>query len=153
MLLSVGTGILIAVVFVAAARWSHAERLACAAGLVLLPFVSVWFSLARGETSTAALELVAGLPFVVVGALALVVSTPLALAAVGLLWIAHAAFDFVHSVVLVNPAVPGWYLGVAAITNVAIGAYALWLAARQREASLRASDWGIPALLARPSRG
>ncbi|MFF5343995.1 hypothetical protein ACFY4H_25320 [Streptomyces althioticus] len=104
-----------------------------AATVILLPLVYAAFALVNGDPSTALLELLVGLPFVVGGITGLLFRRHATVLLVGGLWVIHAVFDGAHDLLYANPAVPRWYPTLCAAIDLTIGIYLLWVTVSFRE--------------------
>ena len=106
-------------------------------GLLTLPSLYALFALQAGEQAVGVKEMIYGVPFVVVGLVFAFVSVRRSAVVVGAFWILHGLYDLMHSQLITNAGVPGWYPVFCFSVDVVIGAYLLWLSRRIADAALR----------------
>ncbi|MBI4694323.1 MAG: hypothetical protein HY749_09890 [Gammaproteobacteria bacterium] len=130
-------GVLSGLATIAFARLIRGERWFYALVLVSLPLIYAAFALEAGARTVVHTELVYGLPWIVVGVLALAAGFPFSANLVALLWLAHAGYDLLHAGLVTNPGVPGWYPLWCAAIDVVVAVYLVWLARRLPAGNLR----------------
>lgn len=107
--------------------------------LALLPFFYALFAWSAGAVRVGLLELVVGLPWLLVGLGLLLRDVSLSAAVLGIFWILHAVFDMSHGVMGDNPGLPSWYPAWCAGVDFVVGGYLLWLARRLPNRSIRSA--------------
>ncbi len=130
-------GAAVGVLTIVTARLIRGQHWVYSVGLLTLPSLYAFFALQAGEPALSAKEMIYGIPFLAAGLLFTVVSVRQSATVVGALWILHGVYDLMHSRVLTNPGVPGWYPVWCFAVGVVIGAYLLWLSRRVPDANLR----------------
>lgn len=130
-------GAAVGVLTIVVARMIRGQRWLYAVGLLTLPSLYASFAVQAGEPAVAVKEMIYGLPYVVAGLVFAFVSAPLSAVVVGALWILHGLYDLVHSRLITNAGVPGWYPLWCFSVDVVIGVYLLWLSRRIPNANLR----------------
>lgn len=115
--------------FAAASLWAAArvglEWWVASTGLVALPLVYAAFALIDGVPAVAAREVAVGLPWIVMGLIALRSRSAIVTRVVGLLWLAHAGYDVIRDVVADPSGAPDWYPAVCLGFDLALGAWIL----------------------------
>lgn len=132
-LFGAGVGIL-TIVF---ARFIRGERWLYSLGLLTLPSLYAFFALRAGEQGVGVNEMIYGVPYVVAGLVFAFVRGRRSVVAVGVLWLLHGLYDLVHSHLITNPGVPGWYPIFCFVVDAVIGLYLLWLSRRAVATNLR----------------
>jgi hypothetical protein len=122
---------------IALAQFIRGQRWLYSLGLLTLPSLYAFFALQASEPAVGVQEMLYGLPFLVAGLAFAVVSIRQSAVVVGAFWILHGLYDLVHSRLLTNPGVPGWYPIWCFSVDVVIGLYLLWLSRRIPDANLR----------------
>jgi uncharacterized membrane protein HdeD (DUF308 family) len=130
-------GAAVGVLTIFVARIIRGQRWLYSIGLLVLPSLYALFALRAGERAIGAEEMLYGIPFLVAGVVFASVSVRHSAVVVGAFWILHGLYDLIHSRLLTNPGVPGWYPVWCCAVDVVIGAYLLWLSRRVPEANLR----------------
>ena len=125
------------VLIIFVARMIRGQRWLYSIGLLVLPGLYALFALQAGERAVSVKEMLYGIPFLVAGLVFAFVSVRHSAVVVGAFWILHGLYDLMHSRLLTNPGVPGWYPVWCCSVDVVIGAYLLWLARRVLDANLR----------------
>jgi len=82
-------------------------------------------------------EMIYGVPYVVAGLVFAFVSVRQSAVVVGVFWLLHGLYDLVHSRLITNMGVPGWYPIFCFVVDAVIGSYLLWLSRRLPDANLR----------------
>lgn len=116
-------GLFLAGAAVLAARRFGWEPRVYALSLPALPAVYALFALSVGEVGLAGAELLWGLPYLVLGALAW--RRPLAPSLVAALWLIHAPYDVFHHLLVDNPGVWAIYPSLCAAYDLVMTAAAL----------------------------
>jgi hypothetical protein len=119
------------------ARFIRGERWMYSLGLLTLPSLYASFALQTGEQAVGAKEMIYGVPFVVAGLVFVFVSVRHSAVVVGVFWLLHGLYDLVHSQLITNTGVPGWYPIFCFVVDAVIGSYLLWLSRRVPDANLR----------------
>jgi hypothetical protein len=119
------------------ARFIRGERWLYSLGLLTLPGLYAFFALQAGEQAVSVREMIYGLPYVVAGLAFAFVSVRQSAVVVGVLWLLHGLYDLVHSQLITNTGVPGWYPVWCFAVDAVIGSYLLWLSRRVPDANLR----------------
>jgi hypothetical protein len=119
------------------ARFIRGERWLYSVGLLTLPSLYASFALRAGEPAVGVREMIYGVPFLVAGLAFAFVSVRQSAVVVGVFWLLHGLYDLVHSQLITNSGVPGWYPIWCFMVDVVIGLYLLWLARRIPDANLR----------------
>lgn len=119
------------------ARIIRGQRWLYSIGLLVLPSLYALFGLHAGERQVALREMLYGIPFLVAGLVFAVVSVRHSAIVVGAFWMLHGLYDLIHSRLLANPGVPGWYPVWCCSVDVVVGAYLMWLSRRVPDANLR----------------
>ena len=132
-LIGVASGVLTIVV----ARLIRGQRWFYAIGLLTLPSLYAFFALQAGEQAVGVKEMIYGIPFVVAGLVFAFVSIRQSAVVVGAFWILHGLYDLMHSRLITNAGVPGWYPVWCFSVDAVIGAYLIWLSHRVPDANLR----------------
>jgi hypothetical protein len=130
-------GAAVGVLTIVSARIIRGQRWLYAIGLLTLPSLYAFFALQVGELAVGVQEMVYGIPFVVAGLVFAFVSIRQSAVLVGAFWILHGVYDLMHSRLITNAGVPGWYPVWCFSVDVVIGAYLLWLSRRVPDANLR----------------
>lgn len=130
-------GASVGVLTIVSARIIRGQRWLYAIGLLTLPSLYASFALQAGERAVAIKEMTYGLPFLVAGLLFAFASIRQSAVVVGAFWILHGVYDLMHSLLITNSGVPGWYPVWCFSVDVVIGAYLLWLSRRIPDANLR----------------
>lgn len=130
-------GAAVGVLTIVSARIIRGQRWLYAIGLLTLPSLYAFFALQAGEPAVGIKEMMYGIPFVVAGLLFALVSIRRSAVLVGAFWILHGVYDLIHSRLIANAGVPGWYPVWCFSVDVVIGAYLLWLSRRIPDANLR----------------
>ena len=94
--------------------------------LASLPLYYMLFGALAGSAELMALELLYGLPFVLIGLLLYRWTFRLALPLLALGWLSHGLYDYFHDVFFVNPGVFSWYPAFCAVIDIVVSAYLLW---------------------------
>ncbi len=102
-------GAAVGVLTILLARFIRGERWLYSLGLLTLPGLYAFFALRAGEQAVGVKEMIYGVPYVVAGLVFAFVSVRQSAVVVGLLWLLHGLYDLVHSRLITNPGVPGWY--------------------------------------------
>ena len=130
-------GAAVGVLTIAFARFIRGERRLYSLGLLALPGLYAFFALRAGEPAVGVKEMVYGIPFVVAGLVFASVSVRRSAVVVGAFWLLHGLYDLVHSRLITNAGVPGWYPVFCFVVDAVVGAYLLWLSRRVPDANLR----------------
>jgi hypothetical protein len=130
-------GAAVGVLTIVFARFIRGERWLYSLGLLTLPGIYASFALQAGEHAVGVKEIIYGVPFVVAGLLFAFVSVRQSAVVVGVFWLLHGLYDLVHSQLITNTGVPGWYPVWCFMVDVVIGSYLLWLSRRVADANLR----------------
>ena len=130
-------GAAVGVLTIVLARLIRGERWLYALGLLTLPGLYASFALQAGEQPVAVKEVIYGVPFIVAGLVFAFVSVRQSAVVVGVFWLLHGLYDLVHSRLITNTGVPGWYPIFCFVVDAVIGAYVLWLSRRVPDANLR----------------
>lgn len=130
-------GAAVGVLTIVSARIIRGQRWLYAIGLLTLPSLYAFFALQAGEPAVGIKEMMYGIPFVVAGLLFALVSIRRSAVLVGAFWILHGFYDLIHSRLIANAGVPGWYPVWCFSVDVVIGAYLVWLSRRIPDANLR----------------
>lgn len=130
-------GAAVGVLTIVSARIIRGQRWLYAIGLITLPSLYAFFALQVGEQAVGVKEMMYGIPFVVAGLVLAFVSIRQSAVVVGAFWILHGVYDLMHSRLITNAGVPGWYPVWCFSVDVVIGAYLLWLSRRVPDANLR----------------
>ena len=131
------TGVAVGVLTIVFARVIRGQHWVYSIGLLTLPSLYASFALAAGDQAVAVREMIYGIPFLVAGLLFATVSVRQSAILVGALWILHGLYDLIHSRLITNAGVPGWYPLWCFSVDVVIGVYLLWLSRRIANANLR----------------
>ena len=131
------TGAAAGVLTIVIARFIRGERWLYALGLLVLPGLYALFALRVDEPAVGIKEMVYGVPWVVAGLVFAFVSVRRSAVVVGASWLLHGLYDLVHSQLITNTGVPGWYPIFCFVVDVVVGAYLLWLSRRVPDANLR----------------
>jgi hypothetical protein len=131
----IGAAVGVLTIFVA--RIIRGQRWLYSIGLLVLPSLYALFALRAGDRAVAVEEMAYGVPFLVAGLGFAFVSVRHSAVVVGALWILHGLYDLMHSRLLTNPGLPGWYPVWCCAVDVVIGVYLLWLSRRIVDANLR----------------
>jgi len=137
MLIEVFVGIALGILSIFLIRKVNGESWLYSAVVISLPLIYVTFALVAADYTAAAMELLAGAPFIIGGAVCLILRVKMSARIIGILWIVHAVFDLVHDRLFVNPGVPEWYPLFCAGVDVVIGTYLIQLVSRIRNANVR----------------
>ncbi len=130
-------GAAVGVLTIVSARIIRGQRWLYSIGLLVLPSLYALFALQAGEQAVGVKEMIYGIPFLVAGLLFAFVSVRHSAVVVGAFWMLHGVYDLMHSRLLTNPGVPGWYPVWCCSVDVVIGAYLVWLSRRVLDANLR----------------
>jgi len=130
-------GAAVGVFTIAFARFIRGERWLYSLGLLALPGLYAFFALRAGEQAVGVKEMIYGIPFVVAGLVFASVSVRRSAVVVGAFWLLHGLYDLVHSRLITNAGVPGWYPVFCFVVDAVVGAYLLWLSRRVPDANLR----------------
>ena len=130
-------GAAVGVLTIAFARFIRGEGWLYSLGLLALPGLYAFFALRAGELAVGVKEMVYGIPFVVAGLVFASVSVRRSAVVVGAFWLLHGMYDLVHSRLITNAGVPGWYPVFCFVVDAVVGAYLLWLSRRVPDANLR----------------
>ena len=130
-------GAAVGVLTIAFARFIRGERRLYSLGLLALPGLYAFFALRAGEPAVGVKEMIYGIPFVVAGLVFASVSVRRSAVVVGAFWLLHGLYDLVHSRLITNAGVPGWYPVFCFVVDAVVGAYLLWLSRRVPDANLR----------------
>jgi len=130
-------GAAVGVLTIVFARFIRGERWLYALGLLTLPGLYASFALRAGETAVSVKEMIYGVPYVVAGLVFALVSVRQSAVVVGVLWLLHGLYDLVHSQLITNTGVPGWYPIWCFMVDAVVGSYLLWLSRRVPDANLR----------------
>ena len=130
-------GAAVGVLTIVIARFIRGERWLYALGLLVLPGLYALFALRVDEPAVGIKEMIYGVPWVVAGLVFAFVSVRRSAVVVGASWLLHGLYDLVHSQLITNTGVPGWYPIFCFVVDVVVGAYLLWLARRVPDANLR----------------
>jgi len=130
-------GAAVGVLTILIARSIRGERWLYSLGLLTLPSLYASFALRAGEPAVGVREMLYGIPFLAAGLAFTFVGIRQSAVVVGLFWLLHGMYDLVHSQLITNSGVPGWYPIWCFMVDVVIGAYLLWLSRRVPDANLR----------------
>ncbi len=130
-------GAAVGVLTIALARLIRGQRWLYSMGLLVLPSLYALFALRVGEPAVGVKEVLYGIPFLVAGLVFTFLSVRHSAVVVGAFWMLHGLYDLIHSRLVTNPGVPGWYPVWCASVDVVVGAYLLWLSRRVPDANLR----------------
>jgi len=130
-------GAAVGVLTILVARFIRGERWLYSLGLLTLPGLYAFFALRAGEQAVAVKEMIYGVPYVVAGLVFALVSVRQSAVVVGVLWLLHGLYDLVHSQLITNTGVPGWYPIWCFMVDAVVGSYLLWLSRRVPDANLR----------------
>ena len=130
-------GAAVGVLTILVARFIRGERWLYSLGLLTLPGLYAFFALRAGEQAVAVKEMLYGVPYVVAGLVFALVSVRQSAVVVGVLWLLHGLYDLVHSQLITNTGVPGWYPIWCFMVDAVVGSYLLWLSRRVPDANLR----------------
>lgn len=130
-------GAAVGVLTIVLARIIRGQRWLYSIGLLVLPSLYALFALHAGDRAVSVKEVLYGIPFLVAGLIFAFVSVRHSAVVVGVFWILHGLYDLMHSRLLANPGVPGWYPVWCCSVDVVVGAYLLWLSRRIPDANLR----------------
>jgi hypothetical protein len=130
-------GAAVGVLTILFARLIRGERWLYSLGLLTLPGLYASFALRAGEQAVGVKEMIYGAPYVVAGLAFAFVSVRQSAVVVGVFWLLHGLYDLLHSQLITNPGVPGWYPVWCCVVDVVIGSYLLWLSRRLPDANLR----------------
>ena len=130
-------GAAVGVLTIVTARFIRGERWLYSLGLLTLPSLYAFFALRAGEQAVGIKEMIYGAPYVVAGLAFAFVSVRRSAVVVGVFWLLHGVYDLVHSQLITNIGVPGWYPAFCFVVDAVIGAYLLWLSRRVPDANLR----------------
>jgi len=130
-------GAAVGVLTILIARLIRGERWLYSVGLLTLPSLYASFALRAGEPTVGLKEMIYGVPFLVAGIAFAFVSVRQSAVVVGVFWLMHGLYDLVHSQLITNSGVPGWYPIWCFMVDVVIGLYLLWLSRRVPDANLR----------------
>ena len=130
-------GVAVGVLTIVLARVIRGQRWMYSIGLLTLPSLYAFFALQVGEMAVSAREMVYGIPFVAVGLVFALASIRHSAVVVGTFWTLHGLYDLVHSRLITNAGVPGWYPVWCFAVDAVIGTYLLWLSRRIPDANLR----------------
>ena len=130
-------GATVGVLTIVLARFIRGERWVYSVGLLTLPALYAFFALRAGEPAVAVTEMIYGIPYVVGGLVFAFVGVRQSAVVVGVLWLLHGLYDLVHSQLVTNTGVPGWYPIWCCVVDAVIGSYLLWLSRRVPDANLR----------------
>lgn len=117
-----------------ATRTIKSDGWAWALGLILLPLFYVGFGLLANDAIAIKSELIWGLPYFITGTLILLFRNRIPTAAfliTALFWLFHAAYDFWHDLLFINPGVWDWYPLFCAAVDFSVCAYLIYLARNQ----------------------
>jgi hypothetical protein len=130
-------GAAVGVLTIVLARFIHGERWLYSLGLLTLPSIYAFFALQAGQQAVGVKEMIYGVPYVVAGLVFAFVSIRQSAVVVAIFWLLHGLYDLVHSQLITNTGVPGWYPIFCFVVDAVIGAYLLWLSRRVPNANLR----------------
>ena len=130
-------GAAVGVLTILFARFIRGERWLYSLGLLTLPGLYAFFALQANEQAVGVKELIYGVPYVVAGLVFAFVSLRQSAVVVGVLWLLHGLYDLVHSRLITNTGVPGWYPIFCFVVDAVIGSYLLWLSRRVPDGNLR----------------
>jgi hypothetical protein len=130
-------GAAVGVLTIVLARFIRGERWLYSLGLLTLPSIYAFFALQAGEQAVGVKEMIYGVPYVVAGLVFAFVSVRQSAVVVAIFWLLHGVYDLVHSRLITNAGVPGWYPIFCFVVDVVIGSYLLWLSRRVPDANLR----------------
>ena len=130
-------GAAVGVLTIVIARFIRGERWLYALGLLVLPGLYALFALRVDEPAVGIKEMIYGVPWVVAGLVFAFVSVRRSAVVVGASWLLHGLYDLVHSQLITNTGVPGWYPIFCFVVDVVVGAYLLGLSRRVPDATLR----------------
>ena len=91
--------------------------------LVTLPVYYMLFGLLAGDSKLVLLELVYGLPFVVLGMVCFRLRGIWMVYLLAFGWLAHGVYDYAHDQLFVNPGVFSWYPSFCALIDVLVAVY------------------------------
>jgi len=130
-------GAAVGVLTIVSARLIRGERWLYSLGLLTLPSLYAFFALQAGEQAVGIKEMIYGVPYVVAGLVFAFVTVRRSAVVVGAFWLLHGLYDLVHSQLITNTGVPGWYPIFCFVVDAVIGSYVLWLSRRVPSANLR----------------
>ena len=130
-------GAAVGVLTIVFARLIRGERWLYSLGLLILPGIYAFFALQVGEQAVGVKEMIYGIPFVVAGLFFTFVSVRQSAVVVGVFWLLHGLSDLVHSQLITNTGVPGWYPIFCFVVDVVVGSYLLWLSRRVPDGNIR----------------
>jgi hypothetical protein len=93
--------------------------------LATLPLYYMLFGIIAMDGKVIGLELLAGLPYIVIGWLLWKASFRLAWLLIAVAWISHGFYDYYHDFLFINPGVFSWYPAFCALVDVVVGFYLL----------------------------
>lgn len=93
--------------------------------LATLPLYYMLFGVLAMDGKAIGLELLFGLPYILVGWLLWKASFRLAWLLISLAWISHGFYDYYHDVLFINPGVFNWYPAFCALVDIVVGVYLL----------------------------
>ena len=91
--------------------------------LISLPGHYMLFGVLAGDVYVILLELLYGLPFIVLGLLCWKLRLTWMVYVVAIAWLAHGIYDFAHDQFFVNPGVFSWYPAFCALIDVVVAGY------------------------------
>lgn len=93
--------------------------------LASLPLYYMLFGALVLDARAMGLELLAGLPYFLIGYLVWKVKPRLAWLVLGVAWISHGFYDCYHNYLFINPGVFVWYPAFCALVDIFVGVYLL----------------------------
>ncbi|MCH1492684.1 MAG: hypothetical protein L7T24_09000 [Luminiphilus sp.] len=122
-----GIGVVVGVVFTLptlyALRRTRLESWAWPLLLVSLPVWYAAFGLLAMDVGVMALEILVGLPYIVIGILAWKFKFRFVRYLLGVAWLTHGLYDYFHHDFFINPGVFGWYPSFCAVVDILVGSY------------------------------
>jgi hypothetical protein len=93
--------------------------------LATLPLYYMLFGIIAMDGRVIGLELLVGLPYIVIGWLLWKASFRLAWLLIAVAWISHGFYDYYHDYLFINPGVFSWYPAFCAMVDIVVGVYLL----------------------------
>lgn len=120
-------GLLLAGIAIAMVKDVKLSPRAYGVALVVLPAIYMLFAALAGDIGAMALEFIFGLPFFIVGLICARRGFKYSGLLVLGLWMAHAAYDVYHPMLVANAGVPGWYPALCFAFDLVIVVYLFML--------------------------
>ncbi|MEH6543828.1 MAG: hypothetical protein V7721_07790 [Porticoccaceae bacterium] len=118
-------GVVIVVPTIYIARKSDSEEWVWPVFLVTLPLYYMVFGFLVMDSKAILLELLFGLPYILIGLLVWKFKFSSARILIAIAWLSHGFYDYYHDFLFVNSGVFSWYPAFCALVDIIVGSYLL----------------------------